>query len=280
VAWHDGVVTDQGERYDRIAAGYAQWWAPVLETRAIQLLDFTRTAVDAGARRLIDVGTGTGTLARAAVRRWPSVEVVGIDLSAGMIAAAEAEADRLLAPDERRRSTTRVAPADALPFDDATFDVAISSFVLQLVPNRFRALREIRRVLRPGGTLAYVTWLAEDRAFRPDVEFDAVLDDVGIGAREPDDRPGDVPTAASAAGQLRRAGFRSVDVEPAVLTHPFTIEGYVRFLAEFDEEDLISSLTSEERERVLDGLRERLARLDPDDLVLRYPIVYARGKSL
>jgi SAM-dependent methyltransferase len=277
VAWHDEGVTDQGERYDRIAAGYAQWWAPVLELRAIELLDHAREAIDAGARRLIDIGTGTGTLARAALRRWPAIAVTGIDLSAGMIAAAEAEADRVLSPDERRRFATRVAPADALPFADAAFDAAISSFVLQLVPNRFRALREIHRVLRPGGTLAYVTWLLDDRAFRPDIEFDALLDEIGIGAREPDGRPGDLPSTEAAAAQLRRAGYRRVEVERAVLDHQFTVEGYVRFLAEFDEEDLISSLSVGERERLLDALRERLTRLPPGELALRYPIVYARA---
>ncbi|HET9522268.1 MAG TPA: class I SAM-dependent methyltransferase [Candidatus Limnocylindrales bacterium] len=270
-------MTDQGERYDRVAAGYAQWWAPVLEARAIALLDRAQAAVEGGARRLIDVGTGTGTLARAAVRRWPAVKVTGIDLSAGMIGAAEAEADRLLAPDERRRFVTRVAPADALPFADAAFDAAISSFVLQLVPNRFRALREIHRVLRPGGTLAYVTWLIDDRVFRPDVEFDALLDEIGIGAREPEGRPGDIPSVDAAAAQLRRAGFGRVAAERAVLDHQFTVEGYVRFLAEFDEEDLISSLSARERDRLLDGLRDRLAGLPPADLLLRYPIVYARG---
>src|SRR3989304_3978142 len=55
------------------------------------------------------------------------------------------------------------AAADAIPLPEASVDVAVSSFVLQLVPDRLAALREIRRVLRPGGRLAYATWLADDR---------------------------------------------------------------------------------------------------------------------
>jgi SAM-dependent methyltransferase len=270
-------VTDQAERYDRIAAGYAQWWAPVLEPRAVALLDRLDGAVTSGASRLIDIGTGTGTLARAALRRWPAAEVVGIDVSSGMTTAAEAEADRLLAPQERQRFSTRVAPADSLPFADASFDAAISSFVLQLVPNRFRAVREARRVLRPGGVLAYVTWLVDDRVFRPDIEFDSLLDEIGVGAREHDDRPGDVPTAEGAAAQMRRAGFRHVKSERSTLEYRFSVDGYVRFLSEFDEEDLISSLTRADRARLLDGLRERLAALSPEELMLRYPIVYVTG---
>ncbi len=270
-------MIDQAERYDRIAAGYARWWAPVLEARATALLDRIEGAVQAGARRLIDVGTGTGTLARAAIRRWPAVDVVAIDASGEMVSAAQEEAVRLLSPAERRRFTTRVASADALPFPDGDFDAVISSFVYQLVPNRFRALREARRVVRPGGTLAYVTWLVDDRVFRPDVEFDALLEEIGVGAREPEGRSGDIETEAAAAAQLRRAGFRHVDVERAILGHRFSVEGYVGFLAEFDEEDLISSLPQADRERVLSGLRDRLGALPPDDLVMRYPIVYARG---
>lgn len=266
-------MTDQAERYDRIAAGYAQWWAPVLEEKAIALLDRLDDAVTAGSRRLIDIGTGTGTLARAALRRWPSVEVVGIDASGEMVA----EAERLLAPDERQRLTNIVAPADSLPFADGAFDAAMSSFVFQLVPNRFRALREARRVVRPGGMLAYVTWLVDDRVFRPDIEFDAALEEIGIGGREEEDRPGDVQTDVAAAAQLRRAGFRSVEAEPASLDHRFSVDGYIGFLAEFDEEDLISNLPSADRRRLLAGLRERLEALPPDELVMRYPIVYASG---
>ena len=59
---------------------------------------------------------------------------------------------RAACPDARPRLRAHTALADALPFDDGSFDAAMSSFVLQLVPSRARALREIRRVLRPGGT--------------------------------------------------------------------------------------------------------------------------------
>ena len=271
-------MTEQAERYDRIAAGYARWWAPVIAPQAIPLLDRLQEAIDAGARRLIDVGTGTGTLAIAALRRWPGVEVVGIDASGGMASAAAAEADRLLEPDERARFRTEVAFADELPFPDSSFDAVMSSFVYQLVPNRARALREARRVLRPNGTLAYVSWLSDNRFFRPDAEFDEALDEIGIGAREPDDRPGDLPGVDGAAAQLRRAGFRDVRAVPGLLEHPFDVEGYLRFMTEFDEEDLVRSLDEEERDRLIRSLRSRLSRLPDDALVLRLPTVAVTGR--
>lgn len=268
---------DQAERYDRIAAGYARWWAPVIAPRAVDALDLLEPAIAAGARRIVDIGTGTGTLAINAIRRWPSVEIVGVDASREMAVAAGREADTALSPADRRRFATRVAFADDLPFADGEFDAAMSSFVFQLVPNRARALREARRVLRPGGVLAYVTWLADNRVFKPDDDLDDALEDVGIGPREPDGRPGDVESVDRAIHELRRAGYRDVIGSRALLEHPFDVDGYVAFITEFDEADTFESLEPDERATFLRSLRRRLARRRPDALVLRLPVVAARG---
>ena len=270
-------MTEQAERYDRIATGYARWWAPIIAPQAVGVLAHLEPAIAAGARRIVDIGTGTGTLAIAALRRWPDVEVVGVDASSGMAEVAAAEADRLLDAADRRRFDTRVAFADEMPFAAGQFDVAMSSFVFQLVPNRFRALREAHRVLRSGGTLAYVSWLADEGAFGPDADFDAALEEIGIGARDWDDRPGDVESVAAAVAQMRRAGFSGVTAEAGLLEHPFDVEGYVGFMTTFDEEDLVRSLEPDERDALLAGLRRRLRERPAADLVLRLSTVTARG---
>ncbi len=131
------------------------------------------------------------------------------------------------------RSTGRFV--EALPFDDGGFDAALSSYVVQLVPNRARVLREARRVLRPGGLLAYVCWLEDDSRFEPDRVFDEVLGDLGLERRLADGRSGDIPSVGRAVGELRRAGFAHAVARSGQLTHRFTIEGYLSFLTEFDE---------------------------------------------
>ena len=278
-------MTDQEARYDRIAEGYAAWWAPVHRPGTLGLLDEVEPDVAAGARRLLDVGCGTGTMAVDAVRRWPDVELDAVDASAGMLEIAAREADRLPVED-RRRLRHRQALADELPFDDGTFEVALSAFVLQLVPSRFRALREMRRVLRPRGRLAYVTWLRGGDRFRPDDAYDEARQAVGLEPRwdEEDDvddnaDPGndDVPSPAAAVAQLRRAGFGRASARATMLVHRFTPDGYLGFLARFDDEDEFSSLPADQRAALEHHVLERLRALPPEALVMRLPIVYATG---
>jgi SAM-dependent methyltransferase len=249
----------------------------VIRGEAVRTLELVDDAVEAGAHRLLDIGTGTGTLGLAAVERWPGVSVIGIDLSPEMAAAAEREADRRLSPGQRHRFATRVAPADRLPFPDATFDVAISSFVLQLVPSRAAALRETRRVLRPGGRLAYVSWLTGEAPYPPDMAFDAVLAELGLEPRRDPGHALDIASPGAAAAGLRRAGFRQTATWGGMLEHRWDAATYLGFLTEFDEEDRFAEMTPGTRRDLTEQLRSRLAAMSADDLILRLPIVRAVG---
>ena len=270
-------MTDQADRYDRMAAGYERWWAPVLAPSALAVLELLETDVAGGASDLIDIGVGTGNLARPALQRWPVVRVTGIDASGEMLGAARILIDDLGA-DAGARFTGSVADAASLPYPDGSFDVAMSSFVLQLVGNRARTLREIRRVLRPGGLLAYVTWIADRSPFAPDRVFDTLLAESGYDDEPDPGRGGDLPSAERAAGELRRAGFRDVTARRADLAYPFSVDGYIGFLTDFDEESLFDDMPRRERHQFLATLRERLMALSVDDLTFRAPIVYASGR--
>lgn len=276
-------------RYDAMADGYARFWAPVLRPSAERVLDLVEPALEAalarsasdgrGPARLLDVGSGTGTLALAAVQRWSGLHVTGIDPSGGMLDVARRTADANLAPEAAARFEPLVAYADEIPEGLGPFDAAMSSFVLQLVPSRAAALREVRRVLGPGGTFAWVTWLVSDRAFEPDRVANAVLEEFGFDPPGPDARPGDVASPAAAALAMRRAGFRNVRAWSHDLTHAWDAPGYLEFLTDFDEASLFDDLEADERRRMEARILQSLEVLSPDQLTLRLPIVYALGTN-
>ena len=108
-------------------------------------------------RTLLEVGCGPGDLA-ARVQAELGADVVAIDISRRMVELARAKG-----------VDARVADVQELPFGDESFDCAVAAWMLYHVPDLDSALDELRRVLRPGGTLVAVTncsdHLAELRQF-------------------------------------------------------------------------------------------------------------------
>jgi ubiquinone/menaquinone biosynthesis C-methylase UbiE len=271
-----GVV----ERYNLSARDYERWWAPVLEATSGRLVDYVEwyagSPPPTGAT-VLDVGTGTGTLARAALEAWPGVEVIASDAAAGMLSVAR---ERLRAVDGSRLQLVE-GPASALPLADATVDLVVSSFVFQLVPDRLAALREALRVLRPGGVLAYVTWLdRDDHDFRPRLEFDeAVLElEVEEPAEPAEICAGDVASARSAAAQLRRAGFRDAVVREDELEYDWTIDSYLDYKFAYDESALLALISADQRATLERRARERLSGLAASAFHWRPPIVFAAAR--
>ncbi len=104
-----------------------------------------------GARgRALDIGTGPGHIPLLACERLPDLRVVGIDLSAHMLALAEKK--RAASP-HRARLAFRRADAKGLSFEDGAFDTVFSNTILHHIPDPRALLSEARRVLRPGGVL-------------------------------------------------------------------------------------------------------------------------------
>jgi len=150
----------------------------------------------AGSRRLLEVGVGTGLIALPLVERGFWVD--GVDLSVPMLARARTKSTS----DDRFRLLA--ADATRLPFRQATYDGAFMRHVLHLIPMWRRALREVVRVVRPGGTVLVSTtdYTGLYRAVQ-----ERFLDEAGglplaVGIR-PDDH-GSLWAAMSSHGARRR----------------------------------------------------------------------------
>ena len=98
-----------------------------------------------GARRVLDVGTGEGQVARAAVRL--GAEVVGVDPTVAQVAVARERAGGV---------RYARANADALPFPDATFDAVVVCLVFEHIADHVPAIAEIARVLEPAGRFVFL----------------------------------------------------------------------------------------------------------------------------
>ncbi|MGE0230804.1 MAG: class I SAM-dependent methyltransferase [Flavobacteriaceae bacterium] len=98
-----------------------------------------------------DIGCGTGALTSAILTRANPASVIGIDPSEGFVNHARNEiADS--------RAQFKAGDAQAIPLPDDAVDVAASALVLNFVPDRLKALAEMRRVTRDGGTIAFYVW--------------------------------------------------------------------------------------------------------------------------
>jgi SAM-dependent methyltransferase len=144
----------------------AMWGSAPFERIAVTLAEMHEAIVDSvdggPGKRWLDVGCGTGELAFVAAAT--GAEVVGADLSPGLVETARRQAA------ERDLGVTfEVGDAEALPYEDASFDIVTSSVGAIFAPDHRAVASQLARVCRPGGQLALTAWTSDgevDEFFR------------------------------------------------------------------------------------------------------------------
>jgi ubiquinone/menaquinone biosynthesis C-methylase UbiE len=163
--------------------------------------------------RVLDVACGTGIVARlAAPQVGGTGRVVGVDLNPGMLAVA------------RRHTPTeaivewREGDALALPSDDSRFDVVLCQQGLQFFPDPIGALREMHRVLVPGGRLALCVWRSIEHSPCNRVTAAALSRYVGREAASRLHAPFSFGNPDRLRALITKAGFHDVEIQAAVMT--------------------------------------------------------------
>lgn len=193
---------EEGERWIQNAERYeamdAAIWQRLLDATPIGTTD-----------RVLDIGCGTGKSSRDVARLATSGSVLAVDLSPHMLAWARERA----AAEGLRNVEFILADAEVHPFEEATFDVAVSCFGAMFFGDRAAAFRNIAAAVRPGGRLAFLAW----QPLEQNEWVSAVVDVLAAGRELPLPRPGAPgPFGLADADGVRQAlshtGFEDVAI--------------------------------------------------------------------
>jgi SAM-dependent methyltransferase len=226
--------------------------------------------------RWLDVGCGTGALSETILKRALPQQVVGIDLAEGFIAFAQS---RLSDP----RIEFRVGDARALPVEEGGFDAAVAGLVLNFVPEPAKALAEMRRAVRPGGTVAVYVWdyAGQMQLMRhfwdAAVALDPTARELDEGRRFPLCRPEALNALFSEAG-LADTETRAIDV--ATVFQDFD-DYWSPFLGgQGPAPGYCVSLSETKRETLREKLRTELPKAADGSIHLKARAFAARGVRL
>jgi ubiquinone/menaquinone biosynthesis C-methylase UbiE len=204
------------------AENYERYFVPTIG------MAFATALLDAAelhpGHRVLDVACGTGVVTRLTAERvGPDGAIAGLDINPAMLAVARS------VPSSGAAIEWHEASAESLPLADGSFDVVLSSLGLQFVPDKMSTLREMQRVLAPGGQLAIAT-------VGPTPPLFAILEQALARHLNPE-AAGFVRAVFSLHEPqeleklTRGAGFRDVEVRSKALT--LTLPGPAEFLWQY-----------------------------------------------
>jgi ubiquinone/menaquinone biosynthesis C-methylase UbiE len=255
------------ERYSQRAEAYDQLWSPVIRPVGERLIN----QLSLGAvRSIIDVGTGAGALLPAIRRAAPNATILGVDRSDGMLRIAR----------EKHTGSLALMDVQKLALPANRFDAAVVAFVLFHVPNPERCLREVNRVLKPGGTVGTVTWGAE-RIPTAHAVWDEELEAAGAHFLElpATDNRACCDDGEKVAVLFEQTGFILTRVWSESIEYRWRPEDYFDYQMRSTSRLRLLSLDDDDREACLRRIRERLSGSDDEQYVYSGEVIMAIARK-
>lgn len=247
--------------YSATAPSYKLLWAPIIHRFSCMLLDELPVS---RAARVVDVGTGVGTLLPDLQEAASKALVIGVDRAAGMIAEAPSNFPRA------------VMDARRLAFAHQSFDVVAMAFVLFHLEQPQLGLLEAARVLRRGGTIGALTWGTGSGYPALDL-WNEQLD--ALGADPADERLARhdlVDTPAKMRALLERAGFVSIRTWTRPFEHRQSPDEFLAHRTGHGaSKRRFDSLDGADKRTCIGRVRSRLRSLPPGDIIDRAEVVFS-----
>ncbi len=261
-------TTDEMGLTPAAAKGYEEFFVPAIFDHWAPVM-LAAADVRKG-ENVLDVGCGTGVL----TRELPQIvgdagSATGLDLSESMLGVARERCPG---------ATFHQGNVAALPFEDQTFDVAISSFMLMFVPEPDQALREMRRVLKPGGRVAVSVWrgLEDNVVYRNLVE--AAREVAGDDSASSLARPFAMGEAGNFESILKSAGLGDVAIRQHDGEAKFpSVEDFVA--TEIQAWLLADALAKEQIEAIANRLRAKYPPFEQVTGSVCFPLNALVGKA-
>ena len=241
----------------------AEHWQQDVERRRLDFAEATERMLEAAGlvpgNHILDVAAGTGDQSILAARRvGPDGSILATDLSADMLGIAA----RVAQQEGLTNITTRVMDAEHLDLEDNAFDAVICRLALMLIPNVQQALKEIRRVLKPGGKLAALVWSTPEH----NPLFSLPLTIVATYARGASSHGPD-PFALSDPRvferELTEAGFDEVITRALPFeSHYASLDAFLHSTASRLTAGVMGQLSKPEQQQLLGEVRQALSQFE------------------
>jgi SAM-dependent methyltransferase len=251
-----GLATAYGD-----AEAFRKHWGAILGAEGEGLV----RGLPTDAQSVLDLGAGVGLNVPHIERASPGASIVAADLVESMIRSAPTTAARV------------VMDATTLGFVDDSFDAVVMAFMLFHVPDPPAALDEVRRCLKPGGTLAVGTASDDSEDFQANRIWIEELDAAGAAPPDPSVMNHEMMnTPEKVVALLLTAGFSDVRTESRAFEDPMDLEEFITRRTKIGTSFArFISLAPDARDALVARARERMQPLGADDFLSREGVIYA-----